>query len=138
MQIRPFEPADRDAVIALWRRCGLTRPWNDPEKDIARKLAVRGDWFLVGEEDGEVVASVMAGYDGHRGWIYYLAVAPERRGKGLGAQIVGRAEALLAEAGCPKINLQIRADNAEAAGFYRALGYRRDEVVSYGKRLVPD
>ena len=79
MQIRPFQPADEAAVIALWEACKLTRPWNDPRKDIARKLAVQPELFLVGTVDGEIVATVMAGYEGHRGWVNYLAVAPRAR-----------------------------------------------------------
>src|SRR5262245_37133406 len=113
MLIRPFDPADEAAVIALWQRCGLTRPWNDPRKDIARKMAVRPDLFLVGEIDGVIVATVMAGYEGHRGWVNYLGVDPERRREGLGRAIMERVEELLRESGCPKINLQVRASNVE-------------------------
>jgi ribosomal protein S18 acetylase RimI-like enzyme len=138
MEIRPFELADESAVIALWERCGLTRPWNDPHKDIRRKLAVRPDLFLVGVLDGAVVATAMAGYDGHRGWIYYLAVAPERRRQGLGRAIMAEAERLLRAAGCPKINLQVRSMNQEVIAFYRRLGYAVDEVVGLGKRLEDD
>lgn len=138
MEIRPFEPADEDAVIALWERCGLTRPWNDPRKDIRRKLEVRPDLFLVGMRAGEVVATVMAGYEGHRGWINYLAVAPEHRREGLGRAMMAEAERLLREAGCPKINLQVRAGNEAALAFYRRLGYTVDDVVSLGKRLEED
>jgi ribosomal protein S18 acetylase RimI-like enzyme len=138
MQIRPFAPADEDAVIALWERCGLTRPWNDPRKDIRRKLAVRPDLFLVGALDGNVVATAMAGYDGHRGWIYYLAVAPEHQRQGLGRAIMAEAERLLRGAGCPKINLQVRTMNQGVIAFYRRLGYALDEVVSLGRRLEHD
>ena len=84
MHIRPFEASDEEAVVALWQRCGLTRPWNDPRKDIRRKLRVRPDLFLVGVLDGEIVATAMAGYEGHRGWISYLGVVPEQRRKGFG------------------------------------------------------
>ena len=138
MDIRPFREADEAQVVALWRACGLTRPWNDPHRDIARKLAVQRELFLVGEEGGRIVASVMAGYEGHRGWVNYLAVDPGRRRAGLGAQLMQRVEELLLAQGCPKINLQVRASNAEVLAFYQALGYAQDEVVAMGKRLVPD
>jgi len=138
VDIRPFREADEAQVVALWRACGLTRPWNDPHRDIARKLAMQRELFLVGEEGGRIVASVMAGYEGHRGWVNYLAVDPGRRRAGLGAQLMQRVEELLLAQGCPKINLQVRASNAEVLAFYRALGYAQDEVVAMGKRLVPD
>jgi len=138
LRIRPFSPADEAAVIALWVACGLTRPWNHPGRDIERKLAVQPELFLVGEEAGRVVASVMAGYDGHRGWMNYLSVHPDCQGRGFGAQLVRRVEALLLAMGCPKLNLQIREDNTRAIGFYEALGYQPDKVVSWGKRLIPD
>lgn len=138
MVIRPFVAADETAVVALWERCGLTRPWNDPRQDICRKLAVRPDLLLVGTLDGVVVASVMAGYEGHRGWINYLAIAPEHQGKGLGRAMMAEAERLLREAGCPKINLQVRFSNTKVIEFYRRLGYTVDDVVSLGKRLQDD
>ena len=138
MQIRSFKPADEDAVIDLWRRCGLLRPWNDPHKDIARKLSVQAEWFLVGTIDEQIIATVMAGYDGHRGWINYLAVAPHCRRKGFGRAIMAKAERLLRDFGCPKINLQIRRDNSSAIQFYERIGFLEDAAVSYGKRLIPD
>ena len=138
MDIRPFELDDESAVIHLWQECALTRPWNDPAKDIRRKLRVQADTFLVGVVGGTVVATVMAGYDGHRGWINYLAVDPEHRGKGYGRAIMAEAERRLREAGCPKINVQIRTSNASAAGFYRAIGFAVDDVLSMGKRLEDD
>lgn len=136
--IRAFAEPDRAAVVDLWRRCGLTRPWNDPDRDIDRKLTVQPELFLVGEEDRAVVATVMAGFDGHRGWINYLAVDPDRRGAGRGGALVAEVERLLLERGCPKVNLQVRSSNPEALAFYAALGYASDEVVSLGKRLVQD
>lgn len=136
--LRPFREDDTEAVVALWQACGLTRPWNDPRRDIARKLQVQRDLFLVGELDGELVATAMAGYEGHRGWVNYLAVAPRLQGRGFGRQLMERVEALLAAAGCPKLNLQVRAGNAAALGFYGRLGYAQDEVVSLGKRLIAD
>jgi ribosomal protein S18 acetylase RimI-like enzyme len=138
MQIRPFELADEATVVALWEACGLTRAWNDPHKDIARKLAVQPELFLVGVADGAVMASVMAGYEGHRGWMNYLAVAPGFRGRGLGRLLVLEVERLLLERGCPKVNLQVRATNPEAVAFYRRLGYAQDESISLGKRLIVD
>jgi ribosomal protein S18 acetylase RimI-like enzyme len=136
--IRPYQAADEDALVALWRTAGLTRPWNDPHRDIARKLRVRPEWLLVADEDGDVVGTVMVGYDGHRGWINYLAVAPAHRGAGLGRALMAEAERVLAEAGCPKVNLQLRRGNDEALAFYEALGYARDDVVSLGRRLEHD
>lgn len=138
MDIRTFEPRDESAVVALWGRCGLLRPWNDPLKDIQRKLKVRPDLFLVGESEGAVIATAMAGYDGHRGWIYYLAVSPDHRRKGLGRQIMQAAEQRLRDAGCPKINLQVRSCNLEVIDFYRSIGFELDDVVSLGKRLELD
>ena len=138
MQIRAFHPADESAVVALWGECGLTRPWNDPHKDIARKLAVQPELFLVGVVDEAVIASVMAGYEGHRGWMNCLAVAPRFRGSGFGRALVEHVERLLLERGCPKINLQVRASNPAAVAFYRRLGYAQDESISLGKRLIVD
>jgi ribosomal protein S18 acetylase RimI-like enzyme len=138
MRIRPYQTTDEAAVVALWDECRLTRPWNDPHKDIARKLAVQPELFLVGVVDGAVVASVMAGYEGHRGWVNYLAVAPRLRGNGLGRALMQHVEEALQQRGCPKINLQVRESNREAIEFYRHLGYLQDESVSLGKRLVPD
>jgi ribosomal protein S18 acetylase RimI-like enzyme len=138
LSVRPFQEADEAAVIALWGRCGLIRPWNDPRKDIRRKLQVQPELFLVGLLVDELVASVMAGYEGHRGWLNYLAVAPERQGLGLGRQIVARAEDGLRAAGCPKINLLVRSGNQQVIAFYERLGYRLDQVVCLGKRLEHD
>lgn len=138
MRIRPYAPADETAVIAVWERAGLTRPWNDPRKDIRRKLLVRRDLFLVAERDGVVIGTVMVGYDGHRGWINYLGVDPDCRRQGVGRALMAEAERLLRAEGCPKINLQIRTSNASAIEFYRHLGFATDEVVSMGKRLAQD
>lgn len=138
MLIRPFHDDDTDAVVALWRAAGLTRPWNDPHRDIARKKTVRPELFLVGEVEGRVIASAMAGYDGHRGWVNYLAVDPAHRGRGHARALMAEVERLLTALGCPKLNLQVRADNEAALGFYAALGYSPDAAVSLGKRLVPD
>src|SRR4051812_13816735 len=138
MHIRPFQPADEHAVIELWRRCDLVRPQNDPRKDIARKLAVQPDMFLVALVDDAIVGSVMCGYEGHRGGINYLAVDPEQRHRGIGRGLMNEAERVLRAAGCPKINLQVRSTNDAVLAFYRAIGFRVDDVVSMGKRLQHD
>lgn len=138
MDIRPFAEPDRAGVVALWRRAGLTRPWNDPDRDIDRKLAVQPDLLLVGAEGGRIVATAMAGYDGHRGSLYYLAVDPERQGAGLGRAMMAHVEALLLARGCPKLNIPVRSDNAPARGFYAALGYAHEAVDTWGKRLIGD
>jgi ribosomal protein S18 acetylase RimI-like enzyme len=138
MEIRPFERRDEEAVVSLWNRCGLVRPQNDPRKDIQRKLTVRPDLFLVGVMDGHVVATVMAGFEGHRGWLNYLAVDPPLQRRGLARELVTAAEERLRSTGCPKINLQIRASNLGVIEFYRRIGYTTDDVVSMGKRLVSD
>jgi len=138
VRIRAFRAADERAVVALWHECGLTRPWNDPHKDIARKLSEQSELFLVGTVGDEVVASAMAGFDGHRGWVYYLAVAERHRKRSFGRALMQEAERLLMERGCPKLNLQVRSTNPGVVEFYRKLGYVQDETVSLGKRLIPD
>jgi ribosomal protein S18 acetylase RimI-like enzyme len=138
LRIRPYQEPDADAVVALWQACDLTRPWNDPHKDIARKLPVQRELFLVGTLDGRIVASVMAGFEGHRGWINYLAVHPDCQRRQFGRTLMDAAQERLLALGCPKINLQVRGSNAQALGFYRSLGYAVDDVVSLGKRLIPD
>ncbi len=138
LHIRVYRESDQGAAVALWRECGLVRPWNDPVKDIHRKLRVQRDLFLVGTLDGRLVATLMAGYEGHRGWINYLAVAKECRGRGFGRRLMDEAEARLRAIDCPKINLQIRRSNAEAVEFYHSLGFTEDDSVSMGKRLIPD
>jgi len=138
MQIRPFEKGDEDAVVALWERCALVRPTNDPHRDIRRKLEVRPDLFLVGEHDGQLIATAMAGYEGHRGWLNYVAVDPAHQRQGFARSIVAEAERRLRESGCPKINLQIRTSNQGVIEFYRRIGYTVDDVVSMGKRLELD
>jgi len=136
---RPFRPADTEAVVALWEACGLVRPWNDPRKDIARKASVQPDLFLVAEDpDGSVVGAGMAGFDGHRGWVNYLAVRPDRQGSGLGRAFMAEFERLLEDLGCPKVNLQVRAGNERVITFYESLGYANDHTVSLGKRLIAD
>jgi len=138
MHIRAFQANDEAAVVALWRACDLTRPWNDPHKDIARKLRAQPELFLVGQWQGQIIASAMFGYEGHRGWLNYLAVLPEHQRKGHAKALMAHGEALLLALGCPKINLQVRAGNAQVLAFYQSLGYRDDEVLSMGKRLIRD
>jgi ribosomal protein S18 acetylase RimI-like enzyme len=138
MTIRPFHDADEPEVIRLWERCGLTRPWNNPSKDIARKKRVQPELFLVGVVDGAIVASAMAGYDGHRGWVNYLAVDPGRRRRGLAAALMAEVERRLRAVGCAKVNLQVRRENHEAMAFYERIGFKEDSVVSFGKRLETD
>ncbi|RUP27079.1 MAG: GNAT family acetyltransferase [Curvibacter sp.] len=125
--------------------CGLLRPWNDPHKDIARKLLVQPELFLVavasgaGAEPAEcLVGTVMAGYDGHRGWVYYLAVDPSWQGQGVGRRLMQRVEADLLALGCPKINLMVRSENTAVLDFYAHLGFSADASASLGKRLIPD
>jgi ribosomal protein S18 acetylase RimI-like enzyme len=138
LTIRAFQDADEAAVVELWTRCGLVRPQNDPRKDIQRKGRVRPDLFLVGLAGDKIVATIMIGYEGHRGWINYLAVNPDHQRRGLGRQLMAEAERLLRAEGCPKINLMVRTSNATVVAFYQALGYAVDEVVSLGKRLEQD
>lgn len=138
MKIRAYQPSDEAAVISLWDVCGLIRPWNDPREDISRKLAEQPELFLVGTAEDELVASAMAGYDGHRGWVYYFAVAPEHREQAFGRMLMQEVERRLIERGCPKLNLQVRSSNAGVVDFYRKLGYAQDDVISLGRRLIQD
>jgi len=139
VRIRPFQPADSDAIIALWEAAGLTRPWNDPVQDIARKATVQPELFVVAEdESGRILGSVMAGYDGHRGWMNFLATQPDARGLGIGRDLVAYVEKELHERGCPKVSLQVRAGNAQVVDFYRRLGYEVDDTIVMGKRLIVD
>jgi ribosomal protein S18 acetylase RimI-like enzyme len=138
MEIREYDEADEGALIALWERCELFVPWNDPRKDIARKLRAGRDLFLVGLVEGKIIASVMGGYDGHRGWLYYVAVAPEQRQQGHGRRIIAALEAKLIARGCPKINLQVRSHNRQVIAFYESLGYIESDLASMGKRLNDD
>jgi ribosomal protein S18 acetylase RimI-like enzyme len=137
-QIRQYEPTDEAAVVQLWKDCGLVVPWNDPHRDVRRKQSVQPELFLVCEVSGEIVASVMAGYDGHRGWLHYVGVHPSSRRLGIGRALLDEVEIRLRAMGCPKINLQVRTENREAMAFYRAVGYVEDEVLSFGRRLIPD
>jgi ribosomal protein S18 acetylase RimI-like enzyme len=138
MEIRAFENRYKDDVVELWRECGLVVPQNDPAKDIERKLKVDPELFLIGLVDAAIVASVMGGYDGHRGWINYLAVKPAQQRKGYGQAIMQAVETLIRQKGCPKINLQVRSNNKAIIEFYSAIGYGNDDVVGLGKRLEHD
>ena len=138
MQSRSYKPEDEGAVIALWHAVGLTLPWNDPKRDIERKLSVQPELFLVVDDGGVLVATAMVGYDGHRGWVNYLAVADSHRRRGLGRLLMAEAERALAERGCPKLNLQVRSTNAAVQAFSAKLGYAQDDVLSFGRRLIPD
>ncbi|MDB6093803.1 MAG: ypeA [Verrucomicrobia bacterium] len=137
MKIRPYETRDEAAVIELWRECGLLR-WSDPKKDIARKMKVNPEWFLVGEIDGRVMATCMLGYEGHRGWINLLGVASPYRGGGHAKELMAEAERLMRAIGCAKINLQVRSTNTEVIAFYEGLGYSTDPLIGMGKRLEAD
>lgn len=138
MIIRPFCSDDQNALIALWNETGLATPQNDSVKDIERKLKVDPDLLLVALRGENLVGSIMGGYDGHRGWINYLAVAPSFQRQGIASQLMHRVEAELLRKGCPKINLQVRNTNAHVLAFYAALGYLDDNVVGLGKRLMRD
>lgn len=132
--VAPLVAADAPAAIALWHAAGLTRPWNDPAHDFARALAGPGSAILGAKSGERLIATVMVGDDGHRGWLYYLAVAQEARGQGYGRAVLGAAEAWLAARGCSKAMLMIRRDNP-VQGFYRALGYEADEVAVMARWL---
>ncbi|HSI19076.1 MAG TPA: GNAT family acetyltransferase [Sphingomonas sp.] len=124
---------DAAAVIALWQVCGLTRPWNDPAADYARAVAGEHSAILVSRNGDAIAASIMVGEDGHRGWVYYLAVAPDRRRAGLGARMMTAAEAWLRARGVPKIQLMVREGNEDALAFYAALGLERQPVITLGR-----
>ncbi|MET1415705.1 GNAT family acetyltransferase [Roseibium sp. HPY-6] len=136
--ITPFEERYRAQVIALWRSCGLTRPWNDPDKDIDRKLTDPQGGFFVLLKGNKVIGAVMAGYDGHRGAIYYLSIDPEHQSSGLGLRLMEHCEEFLIGLGCPKINLFVRQGNEAVKKFYDGLGYAPEKAVALGKRLIPD
>ena len=138
MKIRVYQASDQQAIVDLWNECGLLVPWNDPGKDIQRKILLGADLFLVGELEGALIASVMGGYEGHRGWANYLAVRPNYQDKGYARLLMSELETKLLEKGCPKINLQVRDTNIDIVRFYEALGYKIDAAVSLGKRLIPD
>ena len=136
-----FEPAgqeDAKALAALWQACGLTRPWNDPYKDISFALAGPASTILVARQQAQIIASVMAGHDGHRGMLYYVAVDPARRGEGLGKAAVRAAEDWLGAQGVWKVNLLVRTENEAVKGFYEALGYEVNPVLCMARKLTAD
>jgi ribosomal protein S18 acetylase RimI-like enzyme len=139
MQIRTFQKTDQDSVVALWASVfAYKEPRNKPETVIRQKLACQRELFLVAVIDGVLVGTVMGGYDGHRGWIYSLAVSPEARRQGVGTALMRYVERELANRGCPKVNLQVLASNAGTVEFYRKLGYAIEERVSMGKLLTSE
>ena len=138
MKIRPYTQSDQTSLIALWQAAGVARSQNDSSKDIQRKLAVDPELLLIAESEGQLVGSIMGGYEGHRGWVNYLAVLPEFQRQGIASRLMNEIEAALLKRGCPKINLQVRSSNQSALEFYAALGYLDDNVVGLGKRLIVD
>jgi ribosomal protein S18 acetylase RimI-like enzyme len=137
VEIRPYSESDETAVVELWREVFPDAPsWNIPEADIARKLTVQRELFLVATIEEEIVGTAMGGYDGHRGWVYYVVVSSRYRRQGIGTALMKRVEEGLMQLGCPKVNLQVRASNEEVVRFYKRLGYEVEERVSMGKRLV--
>ena len=136
--IRLASPKDAPAIVDLWKQCELTRPWNDPLKDIQRKLSYQPDLFFVCTLSDKIIGTAMAGYDGHRGSVYYLAVHPEHQRQGIGRDMMKHVESSLTELGCPKINILIRTSNLSVQSFYEQQGYIKDEVISLGKRLIED
>ena len=135
---RRFKKTDTEAVIKLWDTCKLVVPWNDPLKDIKRKLTIKDDLFIIGEINKKIIATAMAGYDGHRGYIYYLAVLPELQKKGIGSSILSIVEKKLYKLGCPKINLFVRNTNIKVKAFYKTNNYKIQNSQIYGKRLIDD
>ncbi len=136
MEIRPYLESDEAAVASLWREVFPDSPsWNHPETAIRRKLAVQRELFLVATDGSALVGTAMAGYDGHRGWVHYVAVSPKHRRQGIGAALMRSAEERLTGLGCPKLNLQVRASNDDVIAFYRKLGYQVEDRVSMGKCL---
>ncbi|WP_305988148.1 GNAT family acetyltransferase [Roseibium sp. MMSF_3544] len=137
-EIAEFDEKHRQDVISLWEKCGLVRPWNNPDKDIDRKLTDRNGAFFVLLAGQRIIGSVMASYDGHRGSIYYLAIDPEFQAQGLGKRLMNHCEAFLLKLECPKINLFVRSGNEAVLQFYHELGYSEDAAIPLGKRLIPD
>ena len=135
LAITEIEDADVSAVVSLWERCALTRPWNDPVADIALARKNANATILLGRENDHIVASAMVGHDGHRGWVYYVAVDPDWRGQGLGRAIMAAAEDWLRQAGIAKLQLLVRRDNAKASAFYETIGYDEAQVAVFAKWL---
>jgi len=133
--VRTYKDTDKEKVVDIWKQCDLVVPWNHAETDINIKKDFQPDLFLVGEIDNLIVATVMAGFEGHRGWINYLAVLPDFQKQGVGREIMQEAERRLRELDCPKINLQVRSSNKDIIAFYESIGFTQDDVISLGKRL---
>ena len=129
MTIRPIDDGDIEGLVALWRACDLIVPWNDPYEDIARARRHPNATVLIDASDGAIAASAMVGFDGHRGWLYYVAVDPARRGQGLGRRVVAAAEEWLRHRGAPKVLLMIREGNVQVEGFYERIGYAASPLV---------
>ena len=135
LTIRDVADADEAQLVALWRDAGVSRPWNDPARDIAFARSSSHSTVLVGVDAGRVVASAMVGEDGHRGWVYYVAAVTEQQGQGLGRAMMDAAEAWLVARGIWKMQLLVRADNAKARGFYERLGYRDTQTTCFQKEI---
>jgi len=135
LAIAPITDADVESVVALWQRCGLTRPWNDPTSEIAFARRGQNATILIGRADGALVATAMVGHDGHRGWVYYVAVDPDLQGKAFGRTIMAAAEDWLRGQGVEKVMLMVRPDNTKVHAFYDRLGYDVQERVIYAKWL---
>lgn len=136
LSVRPFAESDEPSVVALWTEVFAgDPPRNEPRAVVRRKLGVQRELFLVGEAEGEVVGTVIAGFDGYRGWVYHLAVHPRCRRRGFGRKLMREAETRLAAIGCPKLNLQVRSSNREVVAFYERLGYTIEDHTSLGKVL---
>ena len=135
LDIGALSSTEAEAAIALWREAGLVRPWNDPDADLRRALAGPASTVLAGRIAGRLVATAMVGWDGHRGWLYYLAVAVDARRRGYGGAMVRAAEGWLAQYDAPKLNLMVRTENRAAERFYEALGYRRAEAATLQRAL---
>ncbi|HEY2317492.1 MAG TPA: GNAT family acetyltransferase [Solirubrobacteraceae bacterium] len=135
MHIESLSPSQFGAAIALWHDAGLIRPWNDPLDDLRRAMAGPASTVLAGTDDGRLLATAMVGHDGHRGWVYYVAVRPDQRGRGHGRAIMRACETWLSARHVPKIDLMVRTENDGVLAFYRAIGYGRDEVFVMSKRL---
>ncbi len=136
--IRSYHDSDKNDVIQLWEECGLIVQWNDPQRDIERKLSTQPELFLIGLLDNRIVATAMVGYEGHRGWVNYLAVNPKKQRQGIATQMMKEAEHRLLKLGCPKLQVQVRTTNFGVIEFYRKHGYIIDDVVNIGKRLISD
>lgn len=136
--IRQYIDTDLEDIITLWEACDLTRPWNNPEIDIFRKIAQKDGLFLLAVKDEQLIATVMGGYDGHRGWVNYLAVHPHYQRNGVATALLQQLEKRLIAIGCPKLQLLIHKENMEVQNFYEQLGYEELDVICLGKRLIQD